>query len=443
MFASRLFPSRISLFITLTLLATELATQVIGKEHEVRCLNGGIGDTALFTTTIRALLPGDVLLLGPCNYQFEDKNYIIGMAWFLDGYNAPDYKKFGSTEGVLIKGTGKDPNQTVLHAVIHYFPVNAMFENLTINGKESTENVYQNDYQVSILFRNCVLISGDLSTKSIAAAVLSTDGGLTFIDSDIINGFPLSTKADIGVWTASVYNTILDTTPSPNKTNLMRSSIKDFPIGLYGEKWDPDTQTSIQVHKTMLWKNTVDCCVSLDYEMSGAAMCINKLCPLASQIINTPVGKSKITMNESVDLLGEYGYDVGQTYVPLRIIFPEVQAGGYTSTYKLPSAYPALPTHAGKQYHPGNAAPQYFQFDSTATLSNKKKKQVRIGFDKSVIDSNFDNPKNIKAFFSYNGKVWKKKPLLMKKRRAEGVRIYQVKLPKLKRLGSLIAFGEI
>lgn len=154
-------------------------------------------------------------------------------------------------------------------------------------------------------------------------------------------------------------------------------------------------------------------------------------------------------MNESVDLLGMYGYGDSepwpklQTYVPVRISFPEVLAGGYTFTYKLPSAHPALPTHADKQYHPGNASPQYFQFDSTATFSNKKEKQIRIGFDKNAIDSKFDNPKNIKAFHSVNGKVWKKRPLKLKVKVSKGVEIYQVKLPKRKRLKSLIAFGEI
>jgi len=440
MFASRLFPSRISLFITLTLLATEFAAHVIGKEYEVSCKDG-VGDTTLFTSTIRALLPGDVLLLGPCNYQFEE-NYMIGWSssWSPTGglnevINEPDRDKFGGSEGVLIKGTGEDPAQTVLKTVIQSFRVNVIFENLTIDGKQSTENVYYTDYDQTIVFRNCVLISGNLSTAYIKAAVCSLSGRLTFIDSKIINGATPATEADIGVW--------VDSTIYRNNMNLMSSSIENFPIGLYGGRWAPGTQKSIQVHKTMLWKNTVDCCVSYDYETtSGAARCINKICPLTSQTINTPVGKSKITMNESVDLLGEYGLDV-QTYVPSMISFPEVQAGGYTVTYQLPSAHPALPTHAGKQYHPGNAAPQYFQFDSTATFSNKKKKRIRIGFDKSVIDSKFDNPNNIKAFHSVDGKVWKKWHLKLKVRKLKGVAIYQVKLPKSKRLRSLIAFGEI
>mmetsp|Transcript_19800 Transcript_19800/g.23647 ORF Transcript_19800/g.23647 Transcript_19800/m.23647 type:complete len:443 (+) Transcript_19800:142-1470(+) len=442
MFASRLFPSRISLFITLTLLATEFAAHVIGKEYEVSCKDG-VGDTTLFTSTIKALLPGDVLLLGPCNYQFEE-NYMIGWSssWSPTGglnevINEPDRDKFGGSEGVLIKGTGEDPAQTVLKTVIQSFRVNVIFENLTIDGKQSTENVYYTDYDQTIVFRNCVLISGNLSTAYIKAAVWSLSGRLTFIDSEIINDSTSAAEADMGVW---VYAYSDD---AANKMNLMRSSIDNFPIGLFGGGWAPDTQKSIQVHKTMLWSNTVECCVDYTCDKTGAEMCENKSCPLEGQTVNTPVGKSTIAMNKSVDLLGDYGRPIRQTYLPLRISFPKVQTGGYTFTYKLLSAHPALPTHTGKQYHPGNAAPQYFQFDSTATLSNKKKKQLRIGFDRSVIDSNFDNPENIKAFFSYNGKVWKKKPLLMKKRRAEGVRIYQVRLPKLRRLKSLIAFGEI
>jgi len=254
MFASRLFPSIIPLLITLTLLATEFATQVIGKEenrigkeHVVEC-DGGIGDTTLFTATIKSLLPGDSLLLGPCNYQFED-DYIIGQ-YYLDGekiMNAPDSDKFENAEGVLIKGTGQNPAQTVLNAIIEWFPVNVMFENLTINGKQSTSNVFYTDGSQSALFRRCVLIVGKLPKGSpIAAAVYALSGRLTFIDSEIING---KTEAEIGVWT--------DNSVVPNKINLMRSSIEEFPIGLSGGNWGPDTQNLIQVHKTTLSSNTI------------------------------------------------------------------------------------------------------------------------------------------------------------------------------------------
>jgi len=256
MFASRLFPSIIPLLITLTLLATEFATQVIGKEenhigkeHVVEC-DDGIGDTTLFTATIKSLLPGDSLLLGPCNYQFED-DYIIGQHYWREPVitNAPDSDKFENAEGVLIKGTGQNPAQTVLNAIIEWFPVNVMFENLTINGKQSTSNVFYTDGSQSALFRRCVLIAGNLSHAPIAAAVYALSGRLTFIDSEIINGYTSATEAEIGVWT--------DNSVIPNKINLMRSSIEEFPIGLSGGNWGPDTQNLIQVHKTTLSSNTI------------------------------------------------------------------------------------------------------------------------------------------------------------------------------------------
>ena len=147
-----------------------------------------------------------------------------------------------------------------------------------------------------------------------------------------------------------------------------------------------------------------------------------------------------------VDLLGEYTYyfpPYEYTYpsLPLTISSRRVQTGGYTLAYKLLSAHPALPMYEDKQYHPGNAAPQYFQFDSSAKFSNEKGN--KIGFDKSVIDSNFNNPNNIKAFQSVNGKVWKNKPLKVKVKVTQGVTIYQVKIPKRTKLKILIAFGEI
>jgi len=165
--------------------------------------------------------------------------------------------------------------------------------------------------------------------------------------------------------------------------------------------------------------------------------------------MNTPKGKSKILMNEMVDLLGEYHYS-SLPYLPLTISSRKVQTGGYTLAYKLLSAHPALPMYKDKQYNPGNAAPQYFQFDSSATFSNKKGN--KIWFDKSVIDSNFNNPNKIKAFQSVDGKVWKNKPLKVKnkviqvKNAKSGIKyevpIYQVKIPKKTKLKILIAFGE-
>lgn len=151
-----------------------------------------------------------------------------------------------------------------------------------------------------------------------------------------------------------------------------------------------------------------------------------------------------------VDLLGdEYDYPF-IPYLPLTFSSRKVQTGGYTLAYKLLSAHPALPMYKDKQYNPGNAAPQYFQFDSSATFSNEKENE--IGFDKSVIDSNFNNPNKIKAFQSVDGKVWKNKPLKVKVKvtnlkNAKGgikydVPIYQVKIPKKTKLKILIAFGE-
>merc|ERR1719162_2630807 len=160
-------------------------------------------------------------------------------------------------------------------------------------------------------------------------------------------------------------------------------------------------------------------------------------------------------MNEMVDLLGadtyNYIYSFSTSYtLDLTIPFRKVQTGGSTLGYKLLSAHPALPMYKDKQYHPGNAAPQYFQFDSSATFSNEKGN--RIGFDKSVIDSNFNNPNKIKAFQSVDGKVWKNKPLKFKvkvtqvknpkSQVTEDVTIYQVKIPKRTKLKILIAFGE-
>jgi len=290
--------------------------------------------------------------------------------------------------------------------------------------------VYYTDGGKTILFRRCVLIVGNLSTAWSKTAVIALTGRVTFIDSEIINGYP-SAKGIMGVWVEDF---------APNKMNLMRSSIEEFPVGLFGRNWDPDNQNSIQVHKTTLSSNTIECCVAYTYKNSGKLTCDNDVCPLDSQTMNTPKGKSKIKMNEMVDLLGdEYDYPF-IPYLPLTFSSRKVQTGGYTLAYKLYSAHPALPMYKDKQYHPGNAAPQYFQLDSSATFSNEKGN--KIGFDKSVIDSNFNNPNKIKAFQSVDGKVWENKPLKVKVKVRQGVTIYQVKIPKKTKLKILIAFGE-
>ena len=167
--------------------------------------------------------------------------------WRGEGEKTPESDNFENAEGVLIKGTGQNPAQTVLNAIIEWFPVNVMFENLTINGKQSTEQVYYTDGGKSILFRRCVLIVGNLSTAWRKTAVIALTGRVTFIDSEIINGYPSATGIT-GVWSENSVT---------NNMNLMRSSIEEFPVGLLGRNWGPDTQNSIQVHKTTLSSNTI------------------------------------------------------------------------------------------------------------------------------------------------------------------------------------------
>jgi len=321
-----------------------------------------------------------------------------------------------------------------------------MFENLKINGIKSTDSVFftENMNGIYVLFRRCVLIAGDLSTAYMKTAVYAYNGKLTFIDSEIINGYPSATGSEIGVWVEAFDDWWYR---SSNKLTLMRSSIEDFPIGLLGGNWTADAQNSIQVHKTKLSSNTIECCAYAGYYSNGALVC--DICPLDSQTMNTPEGKSKIKMNEMVDLLGADTFNTLYT-LDLTISSRKVQTGGSTLGYKLLSAHPALPMYKDKQYNPGNAAPQYFQFDSSATFSNEK--ENRIGFDKGKIDANFDNPNKIKAFQSVDGKVWKNKPLKVKnkviqvKNAKSGIKyevpIYQVKIPKKTKLKILIAFGE-
>ena len=118
-----------------------------------------------------------------------------------------------------------------------------------------------------------------------------------------------------------------------------------------------------------------------------------------------------------VDLLGADTFNTLYT-LDQTISSRKVQTGGSTLGYKLLSAHPALPMYKDKQYHPGNAAPQYFQFDSSATFSNEK--ENRIGFHKSEIDANFDNPNKIKAFQSVDGKVWERIKGVWKRERRKG-----------------------
>ena len=97
---------------------------------------------------------------------------------------------------------------------------------------------------ILFFFRRWVLIAGNLSNN----------GKLTFIDSEIINGYPSAKGSEIGVRVEALEDGLYG---SDNKMNLMRSSIEDFPIGLFGGNWTADTQNTIQVHKTKLSSNTI------------------------------------------------------------------------------------------------------------------------------------------------------------------------------------------
>jgi len=419
--------AKISFLCTLTLLITEFSIQVIGTEYTIECLSSGFGNTDLFATTLRDLLPGDVLLLGPCEYQFE-VDYILG-----EGNNSPNSDKFETTEGVLIKGTGSGADETVLNTAIEHFPVNVIFENLTFSGIQYYGPVYYTDSDTSILFRKCVLITG--ATSWLGKAVYSLCGRLTFIDSRVINGGTSTADAVFGVWVESANGHVM---------GLMRSKIIGFPIGLFARNWDLDEEyrrkDSVKVHETKLSTNSIECCVEYDYSINEITTCVDQSCPLEEQNLNTPQGSVTIKMNENIDVVGEFDYSVDQ-YLPFKIFFPKVLIEGQTFTYKLFSAHPLLPTHDGSQYHKGIAEPQYFQFDSTAKLATNKK--VVVTFEKSVIDSNFNNPETVKAFISTNGRRWKKKPLKLKVKVQNGVSHYQVRFPKKKKLKVLVAFGEI
>ena len=123
-----------------------------------------------------------------------------------DEPNAP----FDTDEGVTIRGSGKNPEDTVINAYIGYPEINVIYENLSIDAINiSGGKLYEVDGDKAVVFRNRILKSGpDLEGKvdstgfkihRTAMDVMSQ--AVTLINSEVINGNtkPPSTTFTVGI----------------------------------------------------------------------------------------------------------------------------------------------------------------------------------------------------------------------------------------------------
>jgi len=283
----------------------------------------------------------------------------------------------------------------------------------------------------AILFRNCVLRA---PSENYFGSVACLGGKHNFIDTKIINTAPKELYSGRrGMWLGA-------------EVAMMRSEVINFNIGIMADKWTEDSIDNFKIHETDIyvtpWRENIECCTEAD--------CTDADCPLLSQNKNTPNGAKVIITfkdNSTANLLGGGGFDESDELklakiLPLKISFPQVETAGHTFMYKYFSAHPSLPKLWNKvqkkmiQYVPGIAEPQYYRFDSTAVLDTKN--TVKISFLKKIMDENFTNSTNIKAFVSLDGKTWEKGALKMKIKKGK----YEVRFPRKDRLNGLIAFGE-
>jgi len=425
-FSSR-FISTVVVFLTTNLF---LASHVTGIVYEITCSNAG-GDTEAFKTAFSNSQPGDVILLAPCVYNF-DSDYDIGDS-------QPDGDTFNEIEeGIIIRGTGDNPEDTVLKAVMHMISINLLVENLKLTAKETTKgwkNVVYDDYDLSTVFRDCIIESydGDLTSAYFATPIFPLAREISLINTRLIN-------RNLHFSTSDAVAGIRVESSDENRLTLMNSAIEGFTTGLDAQSWNSnpnyDDLYSIQAWNSDLTTNTYECCTEFS---STTGTCVEN-CPFDLQVPNTAVGNN-VWVYSIDNLMANKPYyteNLPSTVLPVKIKFGKVLTAGQTTVYRLPSAYPALPSTSS----PGTGMAQYYQFDSTARL--KKQKRAKVRFTKTKIDENFNDPLTLKVYFWRNiVSDWSPNPLPLKIiTKPNGKQFYQVKMPKRNKLNIMIAFAE-
>lgn len=380
---------------------------VSGTIYDIPC-----GDTALFETTVSSAQPGDVILLagGSCLYE-------MGSDYILTNYGS----NFGDEDGIIIKGKGTQPEDTILHLYLENdFDVNVIFDTVTLKSNNYRDNgvLLEEDSDNMFLFHNCILQSGPNlgsggNPDRYYEAVYAMSIYLTLIKCEIINGGENRNTNGVGF---------------EDHLFMLDSAISGFGLGLQSSR-STISEDDVRIFNTDLSQNDIDCRKGNDEE-----------CSIGSFLPNTKKGKNKNIWRNMNKLQSCKPYH-DCYYLPLRIFFPRVNKAGETFVYRLPSAYPEpKPAWSAST---GTGRPQYFQFYSTALLRKKNTSQVKLRFEKAAIDANFADPSKIVVAY-YNGKKWRHaflplRVILMDNGFTE---YYEVKFPKKRRLIGMIAFFE-
>lgn len=181
------------------------------------------GDTDMFNATMYAVVPGDVVLLdgNACVYDF-------GPDYDLERdrvYTSTGDRLFGDEDGIIIKGKGQKPEDTILRLYISSsFGANVVFEKLTLesNNYYDDGSLMELDSDAMYVFRNCILKSSpELGTTGFTSAIVSYSARIALIYSELINGG--TNKQNIGL-------------EADYHAYLLGSEISGFGVGL--EAWD-------------------------------------------------------------------------------------------------------------------------------------------------------------------------------------------------------------
>lgn len=367
------------------------------------------GDTAQFETAAYGAQPGDVILLAGNSCLYD-----MGSTYTLESAD-----RFGKEDGIIIKGKGTKPEDTILRLFMYgNFDLSVKFDTLTLesNNYGGYGQIMEADSDRAFVFHRCILKSG--ATLNDESAIDAMSIYISFTNSKIISG---STNTNtVGI-------------EFEDHAFLLDSEVSGFGVGL--ETYDSAyAEDDVQIFNTDLSGNDIDC--QADAE-----------CPIATAMNpNTKKGKNKTiwkTMNKLQSCSEWYDdyYNENCYYLPLRIKFPRVNKAGETLAYRLPSAYPEpKPVWSAS---PGIGRPQYFQFYSTALLRRKNTGHVQLQFKKSVIDANFVDPTRIVVAY-HNGKKWKNNflPVQLVFTNNGLTEWYQIQFPKKRRLIGMVAFLE-
>lgn len=289
-----------------------------------------------------------------------------------------------------------------------------MIDNLAMYGSNATDDsssTIEADYDKGKIFRNSLLYTNNNANP----AIQMYSERIGFINTNITNlvSYPSSS--------AYAYN------DEANGLVMLNSKISGYDVALNLDSyyWTQNPARDYKVYNTDLSSNAVACNICTEYDTCTTNVTQCKTLQALSP--NTRLGQ-KYNVSNFIDILRfKTSYSGDGPFIPVKVYFVKVSKAGESTIYRLPSAYPLPPN----QWSSATGDIQYYQFDSTAVLSNAP----ILYFNKTLIDSQFPTGVSIKCFY-YNTLGW----TLLTSTVVDGGKSYAITFPVTTSLTGLLAF---